>query len=283
MREGGQISSLPWRRHDLLRVAPDFWATALGRYPLSADLPLLAHWADRGWPVIVRRRGEAEDPGLVPVGVPLPPAAGKRRVALVIAPDGVLQHLSPPLLCRAARVADPGWRSTIASLVDLGARTGVEPSAFGSLLWEHLTGLAYLSPHSDLDVLWPVPPDFDVLSLVSGIAEIQRDAPLGIDGEVIFPDGGAVNWRELWNAHRATDRPRVVAKSMKGVRLIDIASLRTLGCTHERDSPIRDPVGRSRAMARARPGFRVDRRPGGSRVAARAGDMAQAWSREPRR
>ena len=161
----------------------------------------------------------------MPVGVPLPPAAGKRRVALVLPPDGVLQRSSPPLLCAAARVADPGWRSTIASLLALGARTGVEPSAFGSLLWQHLTGLAYLSPHSDLDVLWPVPADFDVLSLVSGIAEVQRDAPLRIDGEVIFPDGRAVNWRELWNAHRAADRATVLAKTMEGVRLLDIASL----------------------------------------------------------
>jgi phosphoribosyl-dephospho-CoA transferase len=77
-------------------------------------------------------------------------------------------------------------------------------------------------------VLWPVPADFDVLSLVSSIAEIQRDAPLRIDGEVIFPEGSAVNWRELWNAHRTADRTAVLAKSMEGVRLVEIASLTRL-------------------------------------------------------
>ena len=61
-------------------------------------------------------------------------------------------------------------------------------------------------------------------SLVFSIAEIQRDAPVRIDGEVIFPDGGAVNWRELWNAYRAGDRARVLAKMMEGVRLLDIGS-----------------------------------------------------------
>jgi phosphoribosyl-dephospho-CoA transferase len=101
----------------------------------------------------------------------------------------------------------------------------VEPAAFGSLLWQHLTGLAYLSPHSDLDLLWPVPAAFDVLSLVFSIAEVQRDAPLRIDGEVIFADGSAVNWRELWNAHRTADRATVLAKSMEGVRLVEIASV----------------------------------------------------------
>jgi phosphoribosyl-dephospho-CoA transferase len=201
----------------------------LDRHPALAGLPLLEAWADRGWPVIVRRRAEGEDRAMVPVGVPLPPAAGKRRVALVLPPVGILQHSSPPLLRTAARVADPGWRSTIASLLTLGTRTGVEPSAFGSLLWEHLTGLAYLSPHSDLDVLWLVPADFDVLSLVFNIAEVQREAPLRIDGEVIFPDGSAVNWRELWNAHRAADRTMVLAKTMESVRLLDIAFLPGVG------------------------------------------------------
>jgi phosphoribosyl-dephospho-CoA transferase len=194
-----------------------------------ADLPLVGSWADRGWPVIVRRRAEAENPGLVPVGLPLPPAAGKRRIALLLPPDGVLRRSPPPLLSAAARVADPGWRSTIASLLALGARTGVEPSAFGSLLWQHQTGLTYLSPHSDLDILWPVPPGFDVLSLVLSIAEVQRAAPLRIDGEVIFSDGSAVNWRELWMAYRAADRAGVLAKTMEGVRLLDIASLPGVG------------------------------------------------------
>jgi phosphoribosyl-dephospho-CoA transferase len=201
----------------------------LAHYPSLAGVPLVGAWADRGWPVILRRRAETEDPDLVPVGVPLPPAAGKRRVALLLPPEGVLQRSSPPLLRAAAPVADPGWRSTIASLLAVGARTGVEPAVFGSLLWQHLTGLGYLSPHSDLDVLWPVAAGFDVLSLVLSIARVQRDAPLRIDGEVVFADGYAVNWRELWNAFRATHPATVLAKTMEGVRLLDIASLPGLG------------------------------------------------------
>jgi phosphoribosyl-dephospho-CoA transferase len=228
MRESGQASSLHWRRHDLLHVAADVWALVLALYPALTDLPLLGDWSDRGWPVIVRRRAETEDRHLVPVGVPLPPAAGKHRVALLIPPDGVLQHSSPPALHATARAADPDWRSTIDALVDLGARSGVEPAAFGSLLWQHLTGLAYLSPHSDLDVLWPIPANFDVHSLVCSIREIQSDATLRIDGEIIFPDGTAVNWRELWNAYQAADGATVLAKTMERVRLLDIASLQSV-------------------------------------------------------
>jgi phosphoribosyl-dephospho-CoA transferase len=229
MREVRQASSPPWRRHDLLHVSPDVWASALAHCASLADLPLVRNWADRGWPVIVRRRAETEDVGLAPVGVPLPPAAGKHRVAFLLPPDGVLKRSSPPLLRAVASVADSGWQSTIASLLDLGERIGVEPSVFGSLLWQHQTGLAYLSPRSDLDLLWPAPSGFDVLSLVFSIAEIQFDAPMRIDGEVIFPDGSAVHWRELWNAYRARDGAGVMAKTMEGVRLFDIASLPGVG------------------------------------------------------
>ena len=229
MRQARQDSSSPWRRHDLLHVAPDVWASAMAHRPALADLPLVTTWADRGWPVIVRRRVEAEDPGLAPVGVPLPPAAGKCRVALLFPPDGVLRRSSPPSLRVVASVAGSGWQSTIASLLGLGELVGVEPSAFGSLLWQHQTGLTYLSPHSDLDVLWTVPEDFDVLFLVCSVAEIERDAPLRIDGEVVFPDGSAVNWRELWNEHRTGGRAGVLAKTMDGVRLLDIASLLSVG------------------------------------------------------
>jgi phosphoribosyl-dephospho-CoA transferase len=218
-----------WRRHDLLHAAPDVWASVLAVCPPLADLPLLGEWADRGWPVIVRRRGEADNRHLVPVGVPLPPAAGKRRVALLIPPEGVLQRSRPPLLDATASAADPNWRSTIDALVALGARSGVEPATFGSLLWQHLTGLAYLTPHSDLDVLWPIPANFDVHSLICGIAQVQRDAPLRIDGEIIFPDGSAVNWRELWDAHQTADGATVLAKTMESVQLLDVASLASVG------------------------------------------------------
>jgi phosphoribosyl-dephospho-CoA transferase len=166
-----------------------------------------------------------EGENLVPVSIPLPPATGKCRVALTVPPNAVLLRESPRLLRVAASAAAPAFRSTIDSLVALGARTGIEPSVIGSLLWEHLTGFPYLTPHSDLDVLWAVPTDFDVRSLVFDIAEVQRRAPVRIDGEIILPDGSGVNWRELWEAYRAANTPTVLAKRMENVRLLDVSSL----------------------------------------------------------
>ena len=129
-----------WQRHDLLHVVPRAWAAALATHSLG-DVPFLPQWADRGWPVIVRRRLESEAPDVVPVGVPLPPAAGKSRIALNVPPAAVTARAAPTSLRTVAPKAVPAWQPTIAALVVLGERHGIEPAAFGSLLWEHHTGL----------------------------------------------------------------------------------------------------------------------------------------------
>src|SRR5271170_5221719 len=155
----------PWRRHELLTVAPSLWRSELASRPADAAAPFLAAWADNGWPVIVRRRLAGDHPDGVPVGVPLPPAAGKMRIALTVPEQAVLARSSPPSLLEVGHAADPAWRPIIQALVVLGARYAVSPAAFGSLLWQHRTGLPYLSAQSDLDVLWPISADCEIGAL----------------------------------------------------------------------------------------------------------------------
>ena len=79
MRGGRQTSSPPWRRHDLLHVAPDVWASALVHCPSLADLPLLGVRFDypngRELPDLVRRYALQKLEGLPPQDVSryLPP------------------------------------------------------------------------------------------------------------------------------------------------------------------------------------------------------------------
>jgi phosphoribosyl-dephospho-CoA transferase len=110
-------------------------------------------------------------------------------------------------------------------LVTLGAEHGVEPAAFGSLMWQHQTGLRYLSSQSDLDVLWPVSANCEMHSLLLGIAKIEQASPVCIDGEIVFPDGRAVNWRELLDALRGDAPAEVLVKSMDRVALVGIDQL----------------------------------------------------------
>jgi len=213
------ICPQPWQRHDLLLIAPEAWRAGLRRSPALAELPFVQGWAERGWPVILRRHTEDEDQHLVPVGLPLPPGAGRHRVALLLPRDGILHVRRPPSLRAAVWAADPAWQSAMAALLQLGRPR--EPLVVGSLLWQHITALPYLSLTSDLDLLWTVRKRRDIGPLLDGIARVQRDAPMRIDGEVILPDGTAVNWRELWVASQGRDETSVLGKSTAGVRLLD--------------------------------------------------------------
>lgn len=203
-----------WKRHDLLCVKPRAWSGVLSTRPQLAAIPWIAQWAARGWPLIVRRRLPGDDPELIPVGLPLPPVDGKRRVAAQIAPEDVRERL-PPLTLRNARgETPPSWHGTVDALLEIADETGVEPRVFGSLLWQRLTGLPYLSADSDLDLLWPVTDPDTAARLVRALAGIERRSPVRCDGEILLPDGGGVQWREWLGS-----RTEVLIKTDAGVRL----------------------------------------------------------------
>ncbi|TFZ55804.1 malonate decarboxylase holo-[acyl-carrier-protein] synthase [Methylorubrum sp. Q1] len=183
------------RRHDLLDVEPGAWADAVNARADLAGVPHVAAWVDNGRPVILRRSYPGEDSGRVPVGLPLPPRDGKRRIGLMLPPDAVRPRA--PVLLSEARAACPlSWGVTLEALIALGERHGLAPRPFGSLLWQSLSGLPYLSDGSDLDLLWPVAGAIP-LRLIAEIAAIEVRAPMRLDGEILLSDGGGVNWREL--------------------------------------------------------------------------------------
>ncbi len=107
---------------------------------------------------------------MIPLGLPLPPSHGKRRIAVALAPGELITHAPPPLLADAATAAPASWRQTI----DLLVRLLLETRTFGSLAWQHLTGLPYLSDGSDLDLLWPLSSARRANTLPSDIARMRR-------------------------------------------------------------------------------------------------------------
>lgn len=201
-----------WVRHDLLTVDPEAWATLLAARPDLDGVSLLAAWAERGWPVIVRRRVPGEDAARVPAGLPLPPAEGKRRIGLAFDPAAVSPRPGPTL-AEVRHAAPPSWRPTLDALVAHGAAHGCVPRVFGGLLWQALTGLPYLSATSDLDLLWPGPV---TRTCLDGLARIERDAPMRLDGEIVLPDGFGLNWREV---RAAGPGDTVLAKGLERLEL----------------------------------------------------------------
>lgn len=214
------------RRHDLLRVRPEGWDALLGADGgfgglggLAGDARRLVEgWAGRGWPVIVRRRAEGEDRRAIAVGLPLPPSLGKLRLGFRLPPEMVAERLSAVPLDEAVGSAPAHLRPQLDALAAFGARLDLRPAVFGALLWQHLTGLAYLHPGSDIDLIWPAPASADVPVLLDGLAGLDLAGPARIDGEILLAGGDGVNWRELRNALAGPDS-RVLVKSMDGAAL----------------------------------------------------------------
>jgi phosphoribosyl-dephospho-CoA transferase len=189
-------SNLPLQRHQLVRVHPAAWNALLASRNDLADEPLLDHWADRGWPLIVRRPLLGED-RVVPLGLPLPPSAGKRRIAVQMPVEGIVASACLPALADCLKTAPPAWQPCLWQLIALAKKYGVHGRVFGSLAWQRLTGLAYLSRGSDLDIAWTLPRRDWLHKFLADLAGIESHAPVRLDGELIRRDGAGVNWREL--------------------------------------------------------------------------------------
>ncbi|MEI9951280.1 MAG: malonate decarboxylase holo-[acyl-carrier-protein] synthase [Pseudomonadota bacterium] len=207
------------RRHDLLRIEPDYWDAMLCCHPALADEPSVADWARLERPVIVRRRinGERATAGVL-AGLPLPPCEGKRRLAFRFTSRAAVTAVPPLLLRNALSTVPAGWRSLAGAVLELGDAVGVQPRVFGALLWQHVTGLPYLSPHSDLDLLWSIGDEPTAALLVDGLARLDARGPVRLDGELELPDGAGLNWREFAQ-HASDPRVGVLVKTLAGVEV----------------------------------------------------------------
>jgi phosphoribosyl-dephospho-CoA transferase len=212
------------RRHDLLRPDSTAWDAMLRRQPGFVDLPLVAEWAQLDWPVIVRRRMVGDFADSVPAALPLPPYLGKRRLALSFSSGEAVTALPPVLLCHAAQTAPAEWQPVIGALLDLGDAVGTAPRVFGALLWQHTTGLPYLSARSDLDLLWSISEKRTAFSLVERLLRLDAESPVRLDGELELPDGAGVNWRELAQS-RPFQGDDLLVKTMDGVEVRTRAAL----------------------------------------------------------
>ncbi|OAF07262.1 malonate decarboxylase holo-[acyl-carrier-protein] synthase [Bradyrhizobium neotropicale] len=195
-------------RHSMVKASATGWTAVMSRYPELASEPIIEGWARADRPLIVRRPACSDAARLIPLGLPLPPSHGKRRIAVALAPADIVASAPPPLLADAAAAAPAAWRETIHLLLNLLPQT----RTFGSLAWQHLTGLPYLSDSSDLDLLWPLSAAKQGHTLLSDIAQIAKQAPMRLDGEIVGSAGG-VQWREL----AGTDEDEVLVKNSTGV------------------------------------------------------------------
>lgn len=189
-------------------------ASAVWRAP-AADQARLGDWLARDWPLVLARPQGDEPAGWLRLGAALPPSAGKRRLTL-FAPTANIKRWRSPLTLGVVIAAAPlTWRPALHALATQTRAVGVpEPGVFGGFAWQALTGLPYVGPASDLDLIWRLSDPSQPEALFDLLGRWEQATGRRADGEVLLPAAAAVAWREL-----ASNAPKVLVKAPAGVRL----------------------------------------------------------------
>lgn len=193
-------------RHTLAWLSAD----AGWRADVAAQEPRLAAWFAQGLPAMVARRAVDDPDPRLRLGVPLPPGEGKQRLALRVPLHDVLRLQAPPALDEvlASGVATE-WQAPLQAM-----RRLAPARVFGAFAWQHLTGLPYVHPRSDIDLLWQVEDARQADLLVERLQHWESTHGQRVDGELCLADGGAVNWREYAGHSR-----EVLVKRLDGAAL----------------------------------------------------------------
>jgi phosphoribosyl-dephospho-CoA transferase len=237
-----------YARHDLAWLTAEGWQHLLAATPPGTPAhAALARWRDADWPLIVRRRDEAAcgravaapdaafaaagatgdanggHEAMVCLGLAAPPdlASGARlRLPIRVPTRHVARSSAPQPLAAVAHAVPAHWRAAFAQLCE--SSTALDLRVFGSLALQALTGQAYLRDSSDIDLLFR-PRSLDELDAGTVLLASQLEH-LPLDGEILFPSGQAVAWKE-WFTARA-DTGRVLVKAQASVKLATRAELR---------------------------------------------------------
>lgn len=179
-------------------------------------------WIRLGRPLVVPR--QAASTTWVSLGLALPARCGRKRLSIQVERKDIAT-ISPPMplaMCLPA-VSGPD-RNCLARLDAALHGAGVRIGIYGSMAWELASGETYRNEASDLDVVCDV---FD-RNQVDTVLAVLQEAAVGLsfplDGEIRFPGGQAVAWRELLSC-RNTPGAKVLAKGNEEIELVAIETL----------------------------------------------------------
>lgn len=212
-------------RHNRVWLSEEGWQRASAN--LSAvHADSLQQWTDNEWPATVRRAEADHAHNRVSLGITLPPPLhqGKKiRVPFSACIDDVVRHEAPLSIGAAVPALPSAWQASYAALSQAVDLKQLKFYVYGAVAMQAETRLPYLGTSSDIDLLfYPVTEK----QLQEGLAILLEYAHLlPLDGEIIFPSGRAVAWKEWAYASEQPKNLRVITKNMQGVQLTQATHL----------------------------------------------------------
>jgi phosphoribosyl-dephospho-CoA transferase len=189
-------------RHDFVWLDADAAAHARALPGCSAGLSdpgaHLAEWAAAGRPLVLSRQPRELAPGRTLLGLPLPPSAGKHRIAFDVPTSRIARRAPPPPLHAIAPLLPPEWQGTLSALTANADIAATAPRVYGSAAMHALTGVPCLGEQSDLDLLLAPTSRSAALRALDALGAIAaRGGRPQLDGEMLDRHGRAASWREL--------------------------------------------------------------------------------------
>ncbi|SFD45774.1 malonate decarboxylase holo-[acyl-carrier-protein] synthase [Paracidovorax konjaci] len=209
-------ATAPLQRHQLAYLSDAGWQRQLAGGRDAATHDCLAHWSARRLPLVVATQPPGHA-GTLALGLPAPGRWGRCRLALRVPRTDILYFDAFPPATRARPLLPPGsrdaWDRLCADLADSGAPARI----YGSHGWQLITGLDHLRAGSDTDLCIAVSGPAQADAVAERLLAFP-ETPLRLDGEVMFPDGAAVAWRE-WSAWRTGRTASLLVKRIGGAHI----------------------------------------------------------------
>ncbi|NOK09958.1 malonate decarboxylase holo-[acyl-carrier-protein] synthase [Corallococcus exercitus] len=207
-------------RHDWVYLGAG-WAEQLRSPPGPDVLAQVTAWREQGRPFAVTRQDIPDQDDELRLTLTLP---DRRHLSLHVALPAVERRLPPPTVQEVRPSAPGAWGPALDDVIALGTALDLTVGVFGSLAWQHRSGVPFVRPLSDVDLLFAPARWSDVERLLFGLEAVsRRHSVVRLDGEVLLPDGGAVSWREL-----ALEPERIWVTGPRGASPRTLRELRAL-------------------------------------------------------
>lgn len=133
------------------------------------------------------------------------------RHSCLIPIQSIISHSAPLPLINIAQYFVAETTSLIKTIRKL-EQLNFKPCIYGSFSWQILTQKNYTHDNSDLDILLHVSTHKQLGHILTLLDDLAMISGRRVDGELIFPDGCAVAWREWFS-----DSDKVLCKGFSEV------------------------------------------------------------------
>lgn len=166
--------------------------------------------------IVCRPTGPCPDGGgQLGFAFPFRHGAARVRAAVPVRRGQVTAFVTPFEVMDRALTLGAVLHPALPDIARIGALTGVGIGLIGSAALQTVTGLPYLRPDSDLDLVIRAEDRAQLHDFAAAIGALAYRRALAVDVEVLLPGGIGVKLSEL-----VSEAPTVLGKTLSGVELI---------------------------------------------------------------